>query len=383
MELPRTLRPLTRLKVLKVQVFEKLDTLLGRTAALEARTEDLMSTTETVARATRSALDDDTAIMVRLVENLRALHAQRVTDQHRLEQLTDQVQSLQAEIERLSDRAVGLSTQVEAVSVGLDECSSRMVGLDGRVARLFPRLDVRGSLPSRITVDGVLLHARQLGFAPRTVIEIGAGSGDFSRLCAALFPEAQILVFEPLPEYGPGLEQLAADGRRVTFQALVLGARPGTRMIAPVSEGRGAVGSLEPDERSEPFPASAALPVTTLDAEREARQLEAPVLLKVDGRGDELDILAGAKATLVECGMLILRASLFQSRPKAPLVHDVVAAMAENGFCISDVADIHRSHDGALAQVDIAFVPGDSPLRREETVASPGTPLGPFPSASG
>ena len=61
----------------------------------------------------------------------------------------------------------------------------------------------------------------------------------------------------------------------------------------------------------------------------------------------------------------MLEASLFEFLKGAPQIYDCIHFMKECGFVIYDIFDPkYRPLDGAMSQVDIAFVPQQSRLRR-------------------
>ncbi len=104
------------------------------------------------------------------------------------------------------------------------------------------------------------------------------------------------------------------------------------------------------------------MPVVRLDDE--TARCPAPFVLKVDVQGGELEVLAGATATLEGCELVLLEASLYELVPGQPLLHDVVAFMAERGWVVYDAYGGHlRPLDGALAQIDLAFARADGALR--------------------
>jgi hypothetical protein len=47
-------------------------------------------------------------------------------------------------------------------------------------------------------------------------------------------------------------------------------------------------------------------------------------------------------------------------------MHDIVHFMHDHGFVVADIVGMtRRPLDGATAQLDVLFVPNDSPLRRD------------------
>jgi hypothetical protein len=92
----------------------------------------------------------------------------------------------------------------------------------------------------------------------------------------------------------------------------------------------------------------------------------------VDVEGFELDVVAGAEAILPDTDVVLLEVSLFRLNGANPQLGDVVCAMRDRGYSVYDVYGGHlRPLDGALAQVDLAFVRDDGPLRRSHAYATP------------
>jgi hypothetical protein len=119
-------------------------------------------------------------------------------------------------------------------------------------------------------------------------------------------------------------------------------------------------------------PRSRLVPVTTLDTLSREHGLGGPYVLKVDVEGAELDVLAGASLVLQRTEMVLLEVSLFELNPGAAQFGDVVCWMRDNGWTVYDVYNGHvRPLDGALAQLDVAFVREDGPLRRDHRYATP------------
>ena len=95
--------------------------------------------------------------------------------------------------------------------------------------------------------------------------------------------------------------------------------------------------------------------------------LARPSLLKIDTQGAELEVLKGATGLLDQIDVIIIEVSFHEFRQGAPEFHDIVIRMAELGYRGYEILEGHyRAADGALAQVDLAFVRIDSPLRTEK-----------------
>lgn len=232
------------------------------------------------------------------------------------------------------------------------------------VARMGYRL-MRGGL--RVGMDEALRQAVGAGVKPATVIDVGVAYGTPELL--RWFPAARHLLVEPLEEYRPVLEA-AARTHRAEYILAAAGERPGTltlnvhpdlsgSSLYRESDGGGADGT--PRE----------VPVVTLDDACRERGLTGPFVLKVDAQGAELAVLAGAEGILRETQYLMVEANLFQFFVGGPQLHDLLAHLKARGFVVYDIYGGNcRPLDDALAQVDLAFVREDGPLRSQHGYAT-------------
>jgi len=221
--------------------------------------------------------------------------------------------------------------------------------------------------PGRATAERGLERLPALGLSPRTVVDIGAAYGEWSALAGRVFSKARVILIEPLSEFAPFLEVTTRGLTDAIVVAAAAGRTPGSAML---HVHRDLVGT---SLRSEPGLAAADREVTVLTVDGLVAEYSAkgPFVLKLDVQGAELDVLAGAAATLAETELVQLETLLFPFYDGAPQLAEVVAFMRAAGFVVYDVADLgYRPLDGALAQVDLLFVPESSPLRKRREYAT-------------
>lgn len=242
------------------------------------------------------------------------------------------------------------------------------MGLELR--RIPPALDAKAmEAANRTTFTGALRQMHRLGLTPRTVIDVGVAFE--TRELYEEFRDSEFLLIEPLLEFEPFLKKicaefkaqyvLAAAGESSGFISLnVHKDQLDCSSLFREAEGSGVDG--EPRE----------VRMVTIDEICEERGLAGPYLLKVDVQGAELRVLAGAKKVLQKCDVVILEVTLFGTMIDGPQLADVVAYMQEQGFAVYDMwGMLYRPLDGALAQIDMAFVPSNSALRAEQAFATP------------
>jgi FkbM family methyltransferase len=221
---------------------------------------------------------------------------------------------------------------------------------------------------NRPTFRGVLRQMRKLGLAPKTVIDVGVAFE--TRELYEEFSNAEILLVEPLIEFEPFLKKICAE-YRAQYVLAAAGEAGGTISLNVHKEQLDCSSLFNEAEGSQVDGEPREVRMVTLDEICGERGLAGPYLLKVDVQGAELRVLAGAKKILRECDAVILEVTLFGTMIGGPQFADVVSYMQERGFVVYDMwGMLYRPLDGALAQVDVAFVPSNSALRAEQAFAT-------------
>jgi len=200
-------------------------------------------------------------------------------------------------------------------------------------------------------------------FVPARIFDVGAYSGEFSKVCRRIWPDARLTCFEVLPHH---VEELsgwcAADGNAEGIQSL-LGAE--VKDAVPFHEMETASSVLE-----EHVPQAAALrsyPMTTIDEFVAGTYFQPPTFLKLDVQGLEFEVLNGAKATLPNIEVILAEMNLIDIHRGVHLFDDVVVFLRDHNFVAYDICGLHRRPlDSALWQADLIFVPRDSGLRADK-----------------
>ena len=237
------------------------------------------------------------------------------------------------------------------------------LGLDVRRRRSLAEEE-----PPRASMAGGLRQLCRLGLVPKTVIDVGAASQTHELYEA--FPESAILLIEPLVEFELSLRRICAT-YNAQYVLAAAGEQPGTGILNVHSsmfgsslfkEVEGALVDGAPRE----------VPIVTIDQVCAERGLRGPFVIKADVQGAELQVLAGAKETLLKTEAVILEVLLFEFYIGAPQFYDVIAQMKEFGFVVYDMwGFVYRPLDDALSQVDLVFVREESRFRKSHSYATP------------
>jgi FkbM family methyltransferase len=212
-------------------------------------------------------------------------------------------------------------------------------------------------------MDHALLHLREKGFRPGAVLDVGAAKGHWSRRAAALWPEAAFYLFDPLTESEPALRALSDGDPRFHHFLMALGRERATRRMNVASDPEA---SSLLDFPGQDQTVQREVPVETVDGLLAAGRIPRPDLVKLDVQGYELEVLAGGTSLFRAPCVFVVEVSLFEFMPRCPLAHEVVAYFAERGYRVFDVAGLlRRPFQDDLGQMDLVFVPRESPLAAE------------------
>ncbi len=198
------------------------------------------------------------------------------------------------------------------------------------------------------------------GFIPRTIVDVGANEGGWSRMAKTVFPNAACHLIEPQREMKPALEAFCREFDDSRFFLAGAGAEAGELRFSVYEDLVGSSflsGGPAGSERT--------VPVITIDSLFADGEIPPPVLAKLDVQGFELEALKGAAESLEKIEVVILEVSFFAFQSGWPLFHEVIAFMHSRGFVAYDFAGfLRRPRDGALGQADVCFVREEGVLRQ-------------------
>ena len=202
---------------------------------------------------------------------------------------------------------------------------------------------------------------RRRGFEPRTIIDIGAFKGKFTRWARREFPGVRAIMFEANAEWEADLRAMQGRlGDGVQYRIGLLGDRPRDS----VRFYRGGTGSSIYREMTSVPMEEVDLPMSTLDDEFEALGMAGPCLLKIDVQGAEIDVLSGGLKTLESVEFVFSECSVLEYNKGGAQLAQMIGWMDEQGFVLYDISQIMRLPDLSLVQLDAIFVRKDSAFRR-------------------
>jgi len=219
----------------------------------------------------------------------------------------------------------------------------------------------------RRSFSEALKHLEKLGFYPKSIIDVGAGSGTFPLLNT--FPKSEYIWIEPLVEFEEDLKKLT---HRFKGKYLMAGAwKFNGKSIIHVHSDPYSSSLCEESDGKEVDGEAREIKIIMLDDLISKYSLPSGMLMKIDVQGTELDVLDGAQRILKYCEAVILEVSFFKFFKRNPEFHDVIDYMKKRNFVVYDMFDGHnRPLDGALAQKDVLFVKENGRFRQIHRWAS-------------
>ncbi len=210
--------------------------------------------------------------------------------------------------------------------------------------------------PFSITSFEMTRRLAAAGYHFKTVIDGGANAGQFARACAQTWPDARVYSFEPLPGVARTLRHNLRDlAGRVHIGEVALGASAGTVTFHETPY------SLQSSVLRPVGHAFTAIEVeqARLDSLLGGEPLEAPVLLKLDLQGYELEALRGAPAVLARTHAVLLEIAFEAAYENEPSFEKLRLFLAEAGFAFHRPFDVLWEND-QIVQMDALFVRSDA-----------------------
>lgn len=192
------------------------------------------------------------------------------------------------------------------------------------------------------------------GYAPRTLLDIGAHLGHFTQSLRRIFPACVPTLVEPNPHCLP---VLAATGHEL--HGVAAAADQGEAELFLTREWLQSTGSSLYRENTHFFRDEVLIrtpvPKRRLDDLFAGRRFD---FVKIDTQGAELDVLLGGQAVLGQADYILIEVSLVEYNQGGARAEEVFAALAALGFRSAEVVEFHRlrgvQKDGLL-QLDFLF----------------------------
>jgi FkbM family methyltransferase len=202
----------------------------------------------------------------------------------------------------------------------------------------------------------------------KTILDIGANTGQFARLAHEVFPGAAIYSFEPLPDCFEALKTALPAGADFHPVNCALGREEGTLEFRRARHTPSSSFLKMTKLHEEAFPESTggqeerplSVAVRTLDGVAAELPLRENILLKIDVQGYEANVLAGGAATVRRAVAVIMETSFRRLYEGQPLFDEIYETMRGLGFEFQgNMEQMVSPADGRVVQADSIFIRRD------------------------
>lgn len=247
-----------------------------------------------------------------------------------------------------------------------------MTPIKRKLARLVKRTarnlgwEIRRSTSCIGEMEPFLARLQRMGFQPRRILDVGAHESVWARTAKEYFPGATFVLIEPQAELAHHLKQFCAESPGSRYELAAAGPQPG-ELVLNIWKDHMAGSSLLPLVDASAAAEQRRVPIVTIDS-LYPDDGKLPEFVKLDVQGFELEALKGATRLFGHTQLFVMETSLYTSGQDRPLVADVIHFMGARNYKIFDVPGfLRRPLDGALGEIDIAFVLRGGVLDRSES----------------
>ena len=234
----------------------------------------------------------------------------------------------------------------------------RNCGLDVRLVRNIKNHAVRTWEEKQLDMWHPFVGHRDI----RTVIDIGANTGQFAAMVHRLCPNAKIYSFEPVPNCFPELERTLSGIPGARAFPLALGDTAtktwmNRSRFTPCSSLLAGTGDLGEDYPDAAVVDKFEVHVVRLDDVLGAEVLEPEILIKLDVQGYEIPAICGGPEIISKAAIVAVEVCFFRRLyENQPLFDEVYSVLRDRGFSYRGNADqMARKLDGRIVEADAIF----------------------------
>jgi len=204
-------------------------------------------------------------------------------------------------------------------------------------------------------MDSVIGQMGKRAAEVRTVFDIGASDGRWSKAAMAYFPQSRFIAVDPLVEREPKLKMLRNKNPKFDYMLCVAGENENETVSLTVGDDLdgSTVGGNQGIART--------VPSHSIDSIAQLKHCAGPFVLKFDTHGFEVPILNGAGKTLRDTHYIVMEVYNYRHTGGTLLFYEMCSLLDTLGFRCFNIADpMQRPLDGALWQMDLFFARKDN-----------------------
>ena len=196
----------------------------------------------------------------------------------------------------------------------------------------------------------------------RTVIDVGANTGQFARLISRQCPDSQIISFEPLDSCQPELAAVLKEVPNSRIIKAAVGEQAGFATMhssdfSPCSSLLTGTELLGEDYADAVKIKTIQVPIVRIDDALRDASLDDEILVKFDVQGYEIPAMRGAEELLKKASIVVCEVCFFRKLYDGqPLFDEVYRELFDRGFrYMGNAEQWLRKSDGRVVEADAIF----------------------------
>lgn len=196
---------------------------------------------------------------------------------------------------------------------------------------------------------------------PKTIVDVGANVGQFAVAASKFFNQSMIISIEPDPMVSKELQKNLRGHLNFEVITCAVGNTIGKvkfyknqdSQVSSILEIGGMRKSLFPESR---VTDEVDIPINTLDALFDNRNIESPILVKLDVQGAELMVIDGARDFLNKVKWLVIEIAFVDLYKGEPSFEKICKMLDLHGFEFIKPLNFHASPSGLeIIEMDAFF----------------------------
>ena len=189
----------------------------------------------------------------------------------------------------------------------------------------------------------------------KTVIDVGAAKGEWTRECLTVLPDANYLMIDPLLENEASLQAVCQEKQNVKYWLGAAGAEQSELAFKVAGDQSSFFDGVLDNVIKR------TVQVRTLDSFVEDGTVPQPDFIKADVQGYEMNVVRGGAQILKRAKLVLLETSIQNFYQGGATIEEVVSLMHERGFGVYDFCSYFVMRSGGdLLQADLMFAPRPS-----------------------
>tara|TARA_B100000902_G_scaffold318428_1_gene310347 strand:+ start:466 stop:1212 length:747 start_codon:yes stop_codon:yes gene_type:complete len=222
------------------------------------------------------------------------------------------------------------------------------------IVRKIKKFRIRGELDN-------FHRLKTLGFNPKSIFDVGANRGEWSKNLIEIFKDSDFFLFEPQVEMEPFLKRFTELNEGSKYFITALGDSEKTEEIGIYPGYHGTTflhDNLDLEKRK--------INIQSINFLLENELVPMPDILKMDVQGFEMNILKGATNCFNKTEIIILETYLYSFLSNQPIFSEIVNYMHDNGYVIFDFEPFNRNKGTKMLRYfDTIFIRKDSLIRKK------------------